>query len=164
MFNQEVKKLQNYNQEVQKFFIDLMVNDDKFNTINDILHWYNLSFMGVTSERLTPGSYNFLNNNFPETMKTLQNGCKPDYMPSWIKINHCEKRKEACNFHDFLYWIAWPRANSDKLFIKRMNQVCKGFGNKIYNYSFYWVVRAFGQTAYSDEEKTLDDFFMLVLD
>ena len=44
-----------------------------------------------------------------------------------------------------------------------MNQVCKGFGNKLHNYSFYWAVRAFGQTAFSGEEKSLGDFLRLEL-
>ena len=159
MFNKEIQKLQNYNQEVQKFFIDKLL-DTGLKSINDILNYYNLDLI----TRLTPSDFEILLKLFPETMSTLTNGCKPDYMPSWIKVNKNLKRKEKCNKHDFCYWIAWPRKVSDKIFIKGMNQVCKGFGNKIYNYSFYWAVRAFGQTAYSDEEKTLDDFFMLELD
>lgn len=162
-FNQELKKLEEYNNEVQKFFIDLIVNDKRFNTINDILHWYNLSFMGVVSERLTPGDYNFLNDNFPKTMRTLQNGCKPGYLPKWVKVNKCQKRKKECNKHDFYYWISWYRKASDKLFLKGMNKVCKGFWEKFKNYRFYWAVRAFGGTAFSDEEKTLDDFFRIKL-
>jgi len=156
MFNQEVKKLQNYNQEVQKFFIDKLLDTD-FKSINDILNYYNLDLV----TRLTPNDFEILLKLFPETMAILTNGCKPDYIPSWIKVNYCKKRKEKCNKHDFCYWIAWPRKASDKLFITGMNQVCKGFGNKIYNYSFYGVVRAFGGASCGVEEKLLGDFFKL---
>ena len=158
MFNKEIQKLENYNNEVQKFFVDQLL-DTEFKTINQILDFYKLDLI----TRLTPGEFDVLVKLFPKTMSTLTNGCKPDYMPSWIKVNKNLKRKEKCNKHDFCYWIAWPRKASDKLFIKGMNQVCKGFGNRIYNYSFYGAVRAFGQTAFSEEEKTLDDFFMLEL-
>jgi hypothetical protein len=115
------------------------------------------------TERLTPDDYDFLLENFPKTMASIQNGCKPGYLPRWMKFNKCLKRRKACNFHDFLYWIAWFRKQSDKLFKDKMNKDCKGFGNKIINNAFYGAVRAFGSSAFGTEEKTLNDFLMLKL-
>ena len=89
MFNQELKKIENYNNEVQKFFIDLIVNDDRFNNINEILDFYKLDLI----TRLTPDEFDILSELFPKTMKTLTNGCKPDYMPKWLKVNKNLKRK-----------------------------------------------------------------------
>ena len=135
-----------YNQEVQEY-----INKRGFFTYEKL------------NSRLTPDDYEFLKKNFPKTMATITNGCKPGYLPRWLKINHCEKRKEACCFHDFLYWIAWPRKASDNLFLKFMNKVCPGLWHKLRNYRFWCYVRAFGKTAFSTEEKTLDDFFRLEL-
>ena len=115
------------------------------------------------NQRLTPDDYDFLKKNFPKTMATITNGCKPGYLPRWLKINHCKKRKEACCFHDFLYWIAWFRKTSDKLFLEYMNKVCPGLWHGLRNYRFYLLVRAFGSTAFATEEKTLDDFFRIEL-
>ena len=82
MFNKEIQKLQNYNQEVQKFFIDKLL-DTGLKSINDILNYYNLDLI----TRLTPSDFEILLKLFPETMSTLTNGCKPDYMQSNNK-NH----------------------------------------------------------------------------
>ena len=135
-----------YNQEVQEY-----INKRGFFTYEKL------------NSRLTPDDYEFLKKNFPKTMATITNGCKPGYLPRWLKINHCKKRKEACNFHDFLYWIAWFRKESDKLFLQKMNKKCSSWWHKLRNYRFWFYVRALGKTAFSTEEKTLDDFFRLEL-
>ena len=101
MFNQELKKIENYNNEVQKFFIDHLVNDDRFNNINEVLdskvkqeiypkpaQLYILDFYKLDLvTRLTPDEFDVLSELFPKTMKTLTNGCKPDYMPSFRLTN-----------------------------------------------------------------------------
>jgi len=135
-----------YNQEVQKY-----IKARGFFTYQKL------------NQRLTPGDYKFLKKNFPKTMATIQNGCKPGYLPRWLKINHCKKRKEACDYHDFLYWIAWFRKDADRLFLKKMNENCNSFWHKLRNYRFWGYVRAFGSSAFTNEEKTLDDFLSLEL-
>lgn len=160
MFNDELNKLDGYNQEVKKFFINILWNDKKIDTIKDVLDSLNMEL----NLRLDPSDYNILNKNFPKTMKTIQNGCGPAYLPKWVKVNKCLKRKKECNKHDFYYWIGWFRKQSDKLFLKGMNKVCKSFGEKTENYIFYWLVRYFGSSAFSGEEKTLDDFFRIKIE
>jgi len=160
MFNDELNKLDGYNSEVKKFFINLLLNDKKFDTIKDVLDWWNMEL----TLRLAPSDYDILNKNFIKTMKTIQNGCKPAYLPRWLKINHCKKRKTACDFHDYLYWIAWFRKQSDKLFLQKMNEKCSSWWHKLRNYRFWCYVRALGSSAFSGEEKTLDDFFRIEIE
>ena len=151
-FNKEIEKIYDYNEEVKEFFLKGLLNgisiEKKLNQ---------LGFARI-NERLTDSDYLILKQNFPRTMAILQNGCKPGYFPEWVKINDCLARKAACNLHDFLYWISWPRKASDKIFLKEMNKHCKGFKNELENYFFYLMVRTFGNTAFNQEEKTIQDF------
>jgi len=123
----------------------------------DILSYFNI----YGNSFLMPEDYNILNFMFPQKMEKLINGCKPSYLPDFIKIDGCKKRTKWCNFHDFCYWIAWNRANSDKMFIVGMNKDLKGFNNKFKNYRFYYAVRLAGGTAFADERKTINDFMEL---
>lgn len=158
LIQEEFKKLSNYNEEVLNFFTDALTKDQyKEVTIKSILESYGLNL----NTYLVPEEFEILLQLFPKTMGRITNGCKPSYLPKWLKVNKCLKRKEKCNKHDFCYWISWPRKASDKLFIQGMNEVCKGFWEKFKNYRFYYAVRSFGQTAFCDESKTLDDFFRL---
>ena len=110
---------------------------------------------------LVPEDFHILFFLFPQKMKKIINGCKPSYLPNFINVNGCDTRKEWCNLHDFCYWISWPRKASDLIFINGMNRDLKGFKNKTHNYSFYIAVRTFGQTAFSEENKTIIDFLEL---
>lgn len=157
MLNQ-YKNLDHYNEEVRRFFTNIFnIDKEEKASVQRVLDHYKLNLKLM----LVPEDYDILLKLFPHTMKRLTNGCKPSYLPKWLKVNNCLKRKKKCNLHDFCYWISWPRGASDKLFIKGMNKVCKGFGAKFKNYRFYYAVRTFGATAYSEESKTLEDFFRL---
>lgn len=113
------------------------------------------------NEFLDPIDFNVLNFMFPEKMEKLTNGCKPSYLPDFIKVDGCKKRTDWCNLHDFCYWISHLRSHSDKIFIVGMNSELKGFNNKFKNYRFYVAVRTFGASAYSEERKTIEDFLNL---
>lgn len=112
----------------------------------------------LENDFLIPDDYLPLLLLYSEQMNKITNGCKPGYIPGFIKVEHCEKRKKCCNFHDFLYWIAWYRKESDKIFLSEMKQACKGFKNNLRNYEFYFLVRSFGLTAMEKERKTINDF------
>ena len=158
LIQREFDKLKGYNIEVTHFLVDALTKDQhKEITITEILKVHGLGL----NTFLVPEDFDILLQLFPETMKTITNGCKPGYLPRWVKVNDCEKRKKECNKHDFCYWISWPRGNSDKRFIQGMNKVCTGFWEEFKNYRFYVAVRSFGATAFSNESKTLDDFFRL---
>jgi len=98
---------------------------------------------------------------FKKQFDKICNGCKPSYLPNWLKFNRNPKRKKACNFHDFLYKIGHPRKASDKLFLKEMNKSCTSKVDKVVNYTFYLMVRAFGKKSWSSKKMTMEEFLKI---
>lgn len=141
-----------YNKEIQTFF-STMDKEDSMRILK--------SYGFTLNQLLKPDDFQQLRKLFPETMAFITNGCKPSYLPSWLQVNKSKIRRCCCNKHDFMYWIGYPRAKADKIFLDDMNRRLDGFFQRQVNKMFYWLVDKFGETAWCSTPKTLEDFFKL---